>query len=472
MDASKRITHILNRLSLGARPGDRAQVQQSGVGHYVQAQLNPANLPEPAALSARIRELSTLKLSPLELFEQYAMPENPSEEKRQAVNAGRNQIYQEAIQSRLLRAVESPRQLQEVMVDFWFNHFNVCESQEFTRIWTGEYERSAIRPHVLGKFGDLLKATARHPAMLSYLDNWENTAPGSPGATGPFQGLNENYARELLELHTLGVGGGYSQADVESLARILTGWSVVHPQQRAVDKSRYDQSGFLFVGDRHDTSDKVLLGERIAGGGSKSSSKGGIEEGEAALDLLARHPATAQHISYKLAQYFVADAPPANLVSRLAERFLSADGDVKTVLSALFESDEFWDDAYYQRKFRTPYQYPIAMARATGLTPPSKENLTRLDGLIAQLGMPMYRCQTPNGYSQTEASWLNPEAMVRRVSFAISTVDIRPDEKPDPKVLLEVIGDRLSPETRAIIDNAPEYSRAALILGSPEMMYR
>ena len=468
MDASQKVTHVLNRLSLGARPGDRAQVQQSGVENYIQAQLNPADLPEPAALSARIKELSTVGLSPLALFEQYAMPENPSEEKRKAIDDGRNQIYQEAIQARLLRAVESPRQLQEVLVDFWFNHFNVYESQEFTRIWTGEYEHSAIRPHVLGKFGDLLQATARHPAMLSYLDNWENTAPGSRGATGPFQGLNENYARELLELHTLGVGGGYSQSDVESLARILTGWSVVHPQQRDVDKSRYDQSGFLFVGDRHDASDKVLLGQRIAGGGPE----GGIEEGEAALDLLARHPATAQHISYQLAQHFVADAPPAPLVSRLAERFLSTDGDIKAVLSALFESDEFWDDAYYQRKFRTPYQYPIAMARAAGLTPPSPDNLTRLDGLIAQLGMPMYRCQTPNGYSQTEASWLNPEAMVRRVSFAISTVDIRPNEKPDPKILLEAIGDQLSPETRTVIDSAPEHDRAALILGSPEMMYR
>lgn len=484
-DTSQSITHVLNRLSWGARPGDRAKIERSGIDNYIQAQLNPIDISEPIALTNRLEALPTLKLSELQLFEQYAAPKDTSEEARRIVDRGRAQIYQEAVQARLLRAIDSPRHLQEVMVDFWFNHFNVFEGKDLTRIWTGAYERSAIRPHVLGKFQDLLKATAQHPAMLFYLDNWRNTDPSRDRAKGPFKGLNENYARELMELHTLGVNGGYSQADVESLARILTGWSVVRSQEPSRSSNGSSNgsssgspsgssSGFVFSRDRHDASNKTLLGTAIAGGG--------LEEGEAALDLLAQHPATARHISYKLAQHFVADSPPAALVSRLAETFLTTQGDIAAVLSALFESDEFWQLDYYQRKFKTPLQYLLSLSRASDLTLPSAEHLKRLSGLLTQLGMPLYRCRTPDGYAQVEAVWLNPDAMMRRVSFAIATLNNSGNDSGNgngsgknqltPESLLQTLGQPFSPESLAVINSAPVHLRSALILGSPEMMYR
>ncbi len=474
MDTSQKITHVLNRLSWGARSGDRAKIERIGIESYIQAQLNSANAAEPTTLINRLNALPTLKLSALQLFEQYGTPKNDSEAAERKLNQSRALLLHEAVQARLLRAIDSPHQLREVMVDFWFNHFNVYEGKGLTQIWTSAYEQSAIRPHVLGKFGDLLKATAQHPAMLFYLDNWRNTDPHSDSlgrlrhrANGPFQGLNENYARELMELHTLGMNGGYSQADVESLARILTGWGIVREPSPSADHSEdysADHSGFVFARDRHDASDKVLLGATIPGGGQ--------EEGEAAIALLAQHPATAWHISYKLAQYFVADAPPTALVDRLAERFSSTQGDIPSVLLALFESDEFWQMEHYQRKFKTPLQYLLSMARATELTSPSVEHLKRLSGLLNQLGMPLYRCLTPNGYAQIEEVWLNPDAMVRRVSFAIATLNNQGENPPTPEALLQTLGHPFSSESLAVINSAPVHLRSALILGSPEMMYR
>ncbi len=464
MDASQKVTHVLDRLTLGARPGDRAQIEQTSIESYIQNQLNPAGLPEPTSLTARVEGMSNFGLSPRVLFERYSIPQGASDEEQHKIYQSQMDVYQQTMQSRLLRALESPRQLQEAMVDFWFNHFSLYEGKEFTRIWVGDYEQSAIRAHALGKFRDLLGAVAKHPAMLFYLDNWRNTDPNSELAGGSFEGLNENYARELMELHTLGIDGGYSQADVETLTRILTGWSIVHPQQPSFEQGGFDESGFVFAGDRHDASDKMLLGKAIPGGG--------VEEGEAALTVLAQHPATARHISYKLAQYFVADAPPNELVNRLAERFLATDGDIQAVLLALFESNEFWDDAYYQRKFKTPYQFVLSMARATNLTSPPEENLEIIIGLLAQLGMPMYRWKTPNGYSQIESSWLSPDAMLRRANFTIAIINIQPAGKLDPNALLQTLGAQLSPKTLAVVNNMPAHLRSALMLGSPEMMYR
>ncbi|MEO0455261.1 MAG: DUF1800 domain-containing protein [Cyanobacteria bacterium P01_A01_bin.114] len=461
---SARTTHVLNRLSFGPRPGDRQQVERTGVDAYIQAQLDPANLPEPTALSARLEEFSNLKLSAVELFERHTAPKTESSEARKNARLQRVHVLQEAEQARLLRALDSPRQLQEVMVDFWFNHFNVFAGKGLTMLWTGAYEQTAIRPHALGKFRDLLGATAKHPAMSFYLDNWRNTDPNSPGAQGRFKGLNENYARELMELHTLGVDGGYTQADVENLARILTGWSLVRHQQPSSDENGPDESGFVFARARHAPGDKVLLGETIPGGG--------IDEGETALDLLAQHSATARHIGYKLAQYFVADTPPEGLINQLADRFSATDGDIRAVLEALFESDEFWQQAHYQRKFKTPYQYLLSMARAVGLTDLSEERLKRLKGAMNHLGMPLYRCRTPDGYAQVEAAWLSPDAMVRRVSFAIATVNQHKAAKPEAEALLETLGEQFSAETLAAIEEAPRSLRPALILGSPEMMYR
>ena len=459
MNADQKITHVLDRLSLGARPGDRAEINRTGIDAYIRSQLKPANGAEPITLAENLKKLSTLSLSPLALFNGAALPKDPSEVQKTQANEWRQKVLKEAEQARLLRAMESPHQLRELMVDFWFNHFNVFAYKDLTTVWIGHYEQSAIRAHALGNFRDLLGATAGHPAMLFYLDNWRNTGPNSAGAKGPFAGLNENYARELMELHTLGADGGYSQTDVENLAKALTGWSVVHNTQPSTE-----ESGFIFVANRHDLSAKKLLGQSLSGQG--------MEEGDRALDLLAAHPATARHISYKLAQFFVADEPPTALVSQLAEQFLATQGDIAATLLTLFKHDEFWQAAYYQRKFKTPYQYVLSMVRAMGVSAPSQEVLTRLSGSMNQLGMPLYRCATPNGYAQTESAWLSPDVMMRRVSMAITTTSIVRGSKPDPATLLTTLGNQVLPADRELIDREPEPLRAALMLGSPAMMYR
>src|SRR5207248_1253556 len=252
----------------------------------------------------------------------------------------------------------------------------------------------------LGKFRDLLGATAHHPAMLVYLDNVQNAAPGSKGLNGREAGINENYARELMELHTLGADGGYTQDDVVALSRILTGWSLVRPN--ALPERG---SGFRFYPARHDNGDKHFLGHDIAGNGEA--------EGEAALDLLAKSPATARHLAAKLAQYFVADQPPSALVDRLAARFTETDGDIKSVLQALFASREFRDST--GAKYKSPYRFVLAAVRAAGVT---VDNPKPLLGAMARLGQPLYRCATPDGYRDTEAAWLSPDASLLRVNFA------------------------------------------------------
>ena len=457
MNDSQKITHVIERLSLGARPGDRTQVERICVEAYIRQQLNPDPANEPTSLTQRLSELPHINLSPKALFAYNAVPKKPTNEERSAAKQRRVKVAREAVQARLLRALESNNQLQEVMVDFWFNHFNVYMNRGVIRLLVGSYEHMAIRPHALGKFRELLGATAKHPAMLSYLDNWLNTSPNSPRGRNKKSGLNENYARELLELHTMGVDGGYTQGDVENLTRILTGWSL------ATGQNAPDESGFRFEPNRHDPTDKVFLGEQIA--------SNGVEEGERALDLIARHPSTARYISYKLAQQFVADEPPAGLVDRLSERFLSSDGDIQAVLLALFESDEFWSLDHYQQKFKTPYQYLFSMARAIGLSSPPNEILRRLSGGLHQLSMPLYECRPPDGYAQIESAWLNADAMMRRTSFSTALYKLK-DDRPGTDDLLATLGDQFSSNTLAVLKSSPKGIQPTLILGSPEMMYR
>lgn len=468
--------HVLNRLGYGMRPGDLERVQSMGVEDYIQQQLEPEAIAEPAALTQMLDDLPTLKLSPVDLFLEYGplcpLPgQPPSQEEIQAAAMITQQPFKEARQARFLRAVNSPRQLQEVMVDFWFNHFNVYARKGFTVLWTGAYERDAIRPHAIGKFRDLLSATARHPAMLFYLDNWLNTAPNSPGVRGTFQGLNENYARELMELHTLGVDGGYTQADVETLTRILTGWGLVGGCEIKNNPSLdVDESGFFFNPDRHDSSDKVLLGTTIRGGGA--------DEVEQALDLLARHPSTARHISYKLAQYFVADNPPSSLVDQLSDRFQETDGDIQAVLNTLFASEEFWSPEYQGNQFKTPLQYVLSVARSTDMVQLEEPDVLLLSGMLYRLGMPLYECRTPDGYAQTQETWLTPDSMLRRVNFA-TTIAARyaQDKTGDQAVasLSQTLGSLLSSETKTTIESSPvnpKHLRSAMVLGSPDMMLR
>ncbi len=460
--ADSEVLHVLNRLSFGPGSGDISQIKSTGIEAYIQSQLSPESIPEPPKLTRQLNQLKTLQMSPVELFREYGPPrgrrrQQLSPEERRMARRGRRKIVEEAVQAHLLRAIASPQQLQEVMVDFWFNHFNVSAGKGQVRFWVGAYEQQALRPHALGRFRDLLAATARHPAMLFYLDNWQNTAPNSSGARGRFKGLNENYARELMELHTLGVDGGYTQEDVIALARIFTGWTIDRQGKRG------DGNGFYFNPNRHDYSDKVFLGTTIKGGG--------IAEGEQALDILAHHRSTARHISYKLAQYFVADRPPASLVDRLTKRFLETDGEIRAVLETLFQSPEFLNPKYYSSKFKTPYQYLISTVRATGGKNP---NFRVISSMLRQLGMPLYGCQTPNGYKNTQEAWLNPDAMLRRVSFATAIASGRLDKrKPiNAAQLTKTLGNQFSRQTQEVVKTSPPRLRAALILGSREMMHR
>ena len=367
------------------------------------------------------------------------------------------QIGQELAQAKLVRAIVSERQLQEVMTDFWFNHFNIYIAKDSDQWYTTSYERDAIRKNALGKFGDLLLATAQSPAMMVYLDNWLSIGPDSqangvnpanPRSKPGNHGLNENYGREVMELHTVGVNGGYSQADVTNLAAILTGWTVNNPGQAG---------GFLFDSKRHEPGTKVWLGHRIGSGppfviqgtlaidaavaartappmddnsmGSmamggaeqkaaamaNASGNEGMKEGLLALNLLAHSPQTAHFISWKIAQRFVADDPPPSLVDRMTKTFLTSDGDIKAVLRTLVASPEFNSKKYFRNKVKTPMEF-LASAFRTTLTDPS--NPGALVNTIKSMGMPLYYALPPTGYYITADHWMNTSALVDRLNFA------------------------------------------------------
>jgi uncharacterized protein (DUF1800 family) len=470
-----KVIHILNRLSLGIRPGEIEQVQKIGVDKYIQQQLNPDSIPESPILTEKLSKLDTINLSPVELFQRYNPNRKidiqspiPADKKIQQQQA--RQVTNQSIEARLWRSIYSQRQLNEVMVDFWYNHFNVYADKGIDKLWVGAYEQQAIRPYAMGKFRDLLGATARHPAMLFYLDNWQNSVP-NPHKKGRSQGLNENYARELMELHTLGVDGGYKQDDVISLAKILTGWGFKQPGQKVPDGY-----SFQFNSNRHDFSNKTFLNQNIIGSG--------IGEGEQALDLLSRHPSTAHQISFKLAQYFVADNPPKSLIDKLSNRFIATDGDIKLVLDTLFHSPEFWNSKSYGTKFKTPYQYAISSVRSTGT---DVNNVKALNDFLKQLGMPIYGCPTPNGYKNTQDAWLNPDSMTRRINYATNLAKGKlpisasittpansltpvPMVAIDPVKLSATLGNIFSTQTQQAISSSNPDIRAALILGSPEFM--
>jgi uncharacterized protein (DUF1800 family) len=491
-DSEADILHVLNRVSWGPAPGDLDRVKRMGLDTYLDEQLQPERLLQPDALLIRLRDLNWLHASQGELVSAFRETAADVRNHPEQGKAKRKLLYQQltlqAGQARLWQALHSPRQLHEVMVDFWFNHFNVFSGKGLDRALVENYEREAIRPHAMGRFRDLLGATAHHPAMLFYLDNWLSTAADAPtarrGAKAKAAGLNENYARELMELHTLGVDGGYSQQDVTELARIFTGWTIGRPGQNA--------SLFEFDARRHDQGSKQWLDQTVLASGQA--------EGEHALDVLASHPATARHIGYQLAQYFVADEPPPALVDRLARRFSETQGDLRAVLRSLFSSEGFRSPAVRGVKFKTPYRYLLSALRAADLP---DNNVRPLLGNLAQLGMPLYGCQTPDGYKNTEAAWLNPDAMTRRINLATALASGRmplaqlPDpaepggmnpktlerqaEKldtgktpPGPPVdahaLLATLGSSVSPRTRAALDTTAPALRAALLLGSPDFM--
>ncbi|MGS0743513.1 DUF1800 domain-containing protein, partial [Glaciimonas sp. GG7] len=429
-------------------------------------------------LVEQLASLPTWQLTTTQLYQQYGPPSFPPntatpEEKNQARQRANKEITFQTHEARLWQATESPRQLQEVMTEFWFNHFNVFEGKEWVRYWTGEYEKNVVRPNALGNFRQLLGAVAHHPAMLYYLDNWLSSGVNTPQAKGRFKGLNENYGRELLELHTLGVNGGYTQADVIALARILSGWTIAAKEM----KNDTDDAlpTFIFNPRRHDIGDKVFLGQTIKG----VKGPGGQQEGEQALDILARQPATARFISTKLVQYFVSDQPDPILVEKLTQRFLSSNGDIKAVLSSLFDSPQFWSRANYQTQFKTPYQFVVSALRAGDIP---VVNIKPVDNTLMQLGQPLYGWLTPDGYTFSEQAWLNPDGLLRRINFVSSLSNgkspITQTQPPannaplDPQQLIQTLSPLLDQHSMATIAAAPANLQPGMILGGPDFMKR
>jgi uncharacterized protein (DUF1800 family) len=351
---------------------------------------------------------------------------NPKQkETLQALKNPQQVVGDELMEAKLVRAIYSERQLDEVMTDFWFNHFNIFLGKGADRFLVTSYERDVIRPHALGKFEDLLVATAKSPAMMFYLDNWLSVGPESDIALGirrnptyygrrrfpppPRQvkgkgkrngGLNENYGRELMELHTLGVNGGYTQRDVTEVARVLTGWTIDQPQKGG---------GFKFEERMHEPGTKIVLGHKIKQHGEK--------EGMEVLHLLAHHPSTAHFICTKLAMRFVSDDPPPALVDRMAQTFLKKKGDIREVLQSMFASPEFWNEDAYRAKMKTPLEFVVSAVRATGADVTDAMPLARQ---LNTLGMPLYGMQPPTGYSMKSDAWVNSSALLGRMNFSVA----------------------------------------------------
>ncbi|ATB39658.1 hypothetical protein CYFUS_005103 [Cystobacter fuscus] len=416
----KRALHVLRRLAFGPSPRDWEEVRRVGASSWVERQLWPERIPDEV-LEQRLATLPTVTLGMKALMERYPLLQEHARElglrletqedrDRLTEMLGRDmlpgQVDEELRTQKLLRAVDGQRQLQEVLVDFWFNHFNVSVDKGPVRWMVMSFERDALRPHVFGRFRELLAATASHPAMLYYLDNWRSAGEGSTPGKGKkaSTGLNENYARELLELHTLGVDGGYSQQDVREVARAFTGWTIDEPERAPV---------FVFRPAMHDVGDKHVLGVALPAGG-------GQEDGERVLDILARHPATARFIATKLARKFVSEAPPPALVERLALVFLSTEGDLRAVYSALFTSPEFWSDAALGSLTKTPLELVVSSLRALGARTDGGPAISRV---VERMGQNLYRAPAPTGYPEHAAPWVNTGALVQRINFALTLAE-------------------------------------------------
>ena len=530
----QRISHVLNRLGFGARPGDVERVQAIGIQKYIEQQLNPSHISDEIA-EAKVKNLSTLTMTTAQLYEKYPQPgqilrqlqrrgelSNDTANSRTNQNsqsapdksrpsetmpepdqpngnpdaAGRNEENRRAIRdyyaengllrpqrimvelqsSRILRATYSERQLQEVLVDFWTNHFNVFSGKGADRWLLTSYDRDTIRPHTMGKFHDLLLATAQSPAMLFYLDNFQSVSPNAQvaqrrdGARSPLadlfgvgrgnrrgigrderamnrmpgpqgqdtqmpqppanpqrqrRGINENYARELMELHTLGVDGGYTQKDVQEVARCFTGWTILAPRggggagammnERRAEMLRENAGRFFFNARTHDDGEKTVLGHKIPAGG-------GMKDGLLVLDILARHPSTAKFIATKLTRYFVSDTPQPELIDRVAATFTRSDGDIRETLRAIFFSPEFNAPAAYRAKVKRPFELAISSLRTLGAATTGGPQLHQW---IARMGEPLYGFQTPNGYSDAAESWVNTGGLIERFNFGLALASNR-----------------------------------------------
>lgn len=504
--------HVLNRLGFGPRPGDVERVLQMGISKYVEQQLRPEAIAD-GAVASKLEAMPTLSMSNAELFDTYERPIREARRARKAA-AGESQdvdleklremippekrprrIIEELTVARVIRAADSQRQLNEVMADFWMNHFNVFAAKGLDRVFVTSFERDVVRPRMWGKFEDLLMATAKAPAMLFYLDNArsvadeEHRSPSASRRTALFgrralrgmdpemakqarenapKGINENYARELMELHTLGVDGGYSQKDVTELARALTGWSI---GQGGRGFGRGENAGdFVFRAAMHDVGSKRVLGVALP-------ANGGIEEGEKMIRILAHQPATARRIAYQLCVRLVADDPPPALVERVARVFLASDGDLRETVRAVVTSPEFSDPQAYRGKVKSPFEYVVSAVRAMGGTTDGRA----LARQLVQMGEPLYLCQPPTGYSERGDAWINAGALLARLNFALALAGGQlPGTTAQPQRLISeadaasvdgsvdalarvLLGGGLSESTRESI-------RQRLTNGSPETM--
>lgn len=477
LSEEEKIIHLLNRLGFGPRPGDLERVGGMGIRAYIERQLHPHTISDPV-VERKLAGFETLTMTPQQLNKFYpspqqlrrmaersdradrtqtdrrrpdspgqdmsssseAMDSGDAEAMIQKIQTGTRKIRQELSQARLIRAVHSERQLQELMVDFWMNHFNIFMPKGLDRVYTTGFEENVIRPRVFGSFEDLLMATAKSPAMLFYLDNWISSAPAEvmeeriaqlrngfdrgsgPGRRGDrgarrqsamgeeklqgaarvlrrAKGLNENYARELMELHTLGVDGGYSQQDVIEVARALTGWTFQGPQQGG---------NFHFQSFLHEAGDKRVLGHNIP--------SGGIEEGEQIIRMLAHHPSTARFISSKLVRRFVADEPPPELVDAASQTFLRTGGDIREVLRSIFNHPRFFSPEFHQAKVKKPLELVASSLRSVAAeVGPSRQ----LVNLMARMGESLYLCQDPTGYPDVASAWINTNTLLTRLNFAL-----------------------------------------------------
>jgi len=393
-----------------------------------------------------------MAFAPVELRRELTLAVNPQ-----------NVVANDLTEAKLLRAIYSNHQLEELAVDFWYNHFNVFLNKGADRYMIPTYERDSIRPHVFGKFYDLLLATAESPAMLFYLDNWESVGTNSVSermrkqniqAAQRRRGLNENYGRELLELHTLGVEGGYTQQDVIEVARCFTGWSIAGPRKGGA---------FEYNDKMHDKGEKVVLGQVISAGG-------GMDDGLKVLKLLAHHPSTAHFISLKLARRFVADDPPPSLVNRMTQTFLKSDGDLREVMRTMLSSPEFWSQGAYRAKVKTPFEMIASAARATNADVTSA---FLLSNELQKLGEPLYRKIEPTGYSSANAEWVSSAGLLDRMNFGLALAHNRvPGVKVDISAWQTIAARDPMDLARTLLEQEPSAQTRAAIektLNDPEL---